>query len=121
LFGRGCDLIEANFTDVGTLTTIVGSSVTITGLAAQTGKYYHRGRVRYQGLEITVRDWAAATPTIFELVREPPAAWAGQTVDVIVGDDRTIETCRNRLNNEDRFVAIGFAIPVHNPMIENPG
>jgi len=120
VFGRGCDLVEADFTDSGTITSVDGKSITITGLSAQTGKYYHRGRVRYLGLDITVRDWDESDPTTFELVREPPDDWLGKTVDVIVGDDRTVETCRNRLNNEDRFTAIGYAIPAHNPMIENP-
>lgn len=119
-FERGCELDIADFTDSGTITDIDGKTITITGLGAQTGKYYHRGSVKYDGLEMMVRDWDASAPTIFEMGAEPPPSWLGKTVDVIAGDDRTIDTCRNRFGNENRFTAIGYGIPAHNPQIENP-
>jgi hypothetical protein len=127
LFGNGCDL--AVVSDGGTLTTIDATDnkkVTITGVSvtvpgATPGKTFHRGYVERDGLRVEIRDWSSGASTIFHLVRKPPAAWVGQTVTVYAGCDKTIETCRDRWDNEARFQGCGYAIPDYHPHFEAPG
>lgn len=119
LFGRGCGLTQVSH--VGTAASIDGKKLTITGLGAQTGKFYHRGFVSKLGLRIGIQNWDAADPTAFYLVRQPPATWVGNTVTVVPGCDKTIETCRARWNNESRFAGIGYAIPAYHPVFEDKG
>jgi hypothetical protein len=126
LFGNGCDLDAVS--DTGTLTaidaadnkkvTITGVSVTVPG--ATPGKTFHRGYVEKDGMRLEIRDWSSGASTTFFLERKPPAAWVGQTVTVVPGCDKSIETCRARWDNEERFQGCGYAIPDYHPHFESP-
>lgn len=128
LFGTGCDLTRASYVDTGTLTAIDGTDekkVTITGVSVSVpggtpGKTFHRGYVEKDGIRVPIRDWSSGAPTTFFLARRPPAAWVGATVTVVPGCDKTIETCRNRWDNETRFAGLGYAIPDYHPVHEAP-
>lgn len=110
-----CKVDAVALEDTGTLEAIDGKRVTITGVGAQTGKYWHRGFVTFEGLSIMVRDWDAATPTYFFLTQEPPASWLTSTVTIRPGCDKTIETCRARWANEANFGGAGYKLPSRNP------
>jgi hypothetical protein len=114
--GRGCFVTVP--TENGTLATITGKTVTITGLAGHADRYWHRGFVERQGLRLLIREWVNGTS--FELAKEPPADWATQTVKVYAGCDKTIETCRARWSNEINFGGFGYAIPAYHPVFESP-
>lgn len=120
--GRGCNLSPAGLAETGTLTakdSSDGMIVTITGLSAHTGRYWHRGYVEVDGLRIGIRDWEAGDATTFCLVVEPPARWVGVSVSVFPGCDKTLDTCRVRWNNEEHFCGLGFAMPAYHPVVED--
>lgn len=112
--GEGCGV--AVTTGVGVCAALNGSVATITGLGAQPDRFWHRGFVERDGLRIMIREWVSGTA--FALTRRPPASWVGQNVTVSAGCDKTIETCRNRWNNEANFGGAGYAMPDHNPNYE---
>lgn len=117
-----CQLSPAGLADSGTLTakdSSDGMIVTITGLGAQSGRYWHRGYVEVDGLRIGIRDWVDSDPTTFALVVEPPARWVGVAVTVFPGCDKSLDTCRNRWNNEEHFNGLGIAIPAYHPVVES--
>ena len=115
---KGCDLDIEPFTATGSIATINGAAITITGVTPKADRYWHRGYLQIDGLEIMIREWVQGTA--FELVKKPPADWLNQVVKLYPGDDRTIETCRSRFNNESRWSGPGYAMPSWNPTIESP-
>lgn len=104
----------------GIVVEIDGQQVTITGLPSHGNAWWHRGRVRYRGVEISIRKWKPALPEVFHLVDAMPPSWAGATILVLPGCDRKKTTCRDIMNNEKNFNGIGIAIPAYNPNFENP-
>ena len=119
---KGCDpagtaISLASLVESGTLTTISGSSVIITGLSAVRDRYWHRGYVEYEWLRITIRDWLSGTT--FQLTKRPPSTWSGKTVSVTPGCDKTKETCA-LWNNETHFGGAGLGMPSYHPSIETP-
>lgn len=122
LFGRGCGLVESSFRRTGTLSLIDGKVVTTAtpGITVAPAKYWHRGFIRFEGRIIAIRDWDLSDPTHLYLASQPPASWVGPTLTFVPGCDKTIETCRARYSNEEKFAGIGYAIPPYNPLLENP-
>ena len=84
--------------------------------------YYHRGTIENtaDGVRLTIRKWDLSDPTKFYLSSAAPSSWAGETLVIHGGCDKTIETCRDRWNNESQFSGYGYSIPPYNPVLENP-
>lgn len=114
--GRGCRIIINP--EVGLVTLITGSVVTITGLSAHVNSYWHRGYIWRNGIQVGIREWISGTS--FSLTRRIPSSWLNQQVTVFPGCDRTIEHCRTIWNNEKNFGGIGYAIVARNPLFEKP-
>lgn len=121
LFGPGCQLPSAGFSDSLTIDTIDGKVLTTTTSSARTGKFFHRGYIEYEGVRIGIRDWDDSDPDTFYLLKLPPASWVGKTATFWAGCDKTLTTCKDRFNWESYFGGMGYAIPAYNPLIENPG
>ncbi len=119
LFDNNCQVPSIFY--LGTLAAVgSGNTATVTGLAAQTGRYFERGYLERNGLRIGIREWQDTAATTFYLRQRVPADWVGQTVNVFPGCDKTIETCRSRWSNEQRFGGFGYAIPDYQPNYEAP-
>jgi hypothetical protein len=105
----------------GTLTVIDGRIVTITNISFSNPslKYFHRGYVTFGGLRIMIRDWSSSDPETFVLVRQPPASWLNVSVFVSSGCDKSVETCRERYDNEEQFNGPGYAMPGYLPIFES--
>lgn len=101
--------------EAGTLTTIVGRTVTITGLGAHADRYWHQGYVDFDDCRIKIRQWVSGTS--FILTDEPRPDWLGQVVTAAPGCNKSIEVCRT-WSNEEQFGGIGYPIPSYHPMIE---
>lgn len=108
------------------VSTIAGKRVSINPstldgatIIAEAAGYWHRGTARLDGLVIGVRKWSAGSAD-FELLREPPAAWAGQTITFRPGCDKTPATCTARFSNIAQFGGFGIAIPSYYPTQEIP-
>lgn len=88
-------------------------------ISSQADRFYHRGFVQRQGLNLGIREWRSASPLVFQLAKQAPDYWIGQTISVVVGCDKSIETCRTRFSNEENFAGAGFAMPAYNPNVED--
>lgn len=110
-----CKINAVALQETATMTSIDGKRITLSGLSAQTGKYWHRGFIRYNGLSIMIRDWDESAPTHFFLTQQPPTEWLSATVTVRPGCDKSKTTCINRWNNVVNFGGVGFATPSRNP------
>lgn len=130
LYDANCGVDAASYRDFGTVDAIDGNVVTISGLSAQTGRYFDRGWIKFERLSIPVMDWIDSAPTRFVLVRRPPAIWLGKTVECQAGCDKSLDTCKARFappggvpsgttGNESQFNGIGLAVPSYNPVIES--
>lgn len=121
---HNCQLSPALVSEVGTVATITGKVVQITGLSAHPGiendRYWEKGFVERDGLRILIRRYLQPASVQFHLVARPPADWLTQLVTVTPGCDKTIETCRARWNNEEHFGGFGYAIPNYQPLYETP-
>lgn len=82
------------------------------------GRWY-RGTVRRNGLGIPIRKIDNLLGR-FTLDYPPPADWDGESVTVLPGCDKTLETCRERWDNESEFMGIAYACPSHHPLYETP-
>ncbi len=118
IFGqRGCGIDTGPLKESGTIDSIDGKKVTVSGLTTTTtDRYWHRGFVERDGLKIGIREYT--TGNEFELIREPPSDWEAQVGIFTPGCDKYIETCRARWDNESNFGGSGYAIPNVHPIIE---
>lgn len=111
---------------VATLTSIDGTQVTV-ATSIQAGledRFYQRGFMRKDGLEIGIQIWrneSNGDKQVFFMNRRPPASWLTGQVDIFAGCDKTIETCRSRFNKEDRFNGRGYHMPAYHPNFEDGG
>lgn len=88
-------------------------------IAGKTTGYWRFGTATVAGLTLGIRAWEAGT-TDFELVREPPASWAGATVAIKPGCDKSAATCASRFSNLERFGGFGVKVPSFQPVLETP-
>lgn len=112
-----CGIMRAGVSHAGTVGSISGVLVTVTGLAVTTDDYYAYGSVEVDGLAIFVVSNAAG---VMRASREPPPEWVGAACVCVGGCDRSIERC-GFWSNTHRFNGIGIRIPDYHPMGENPG
>ena len=90
------------------------------GLADQR---WRGGLIRVNGATVQVRASAGAGGAgegLFDVVQKPDPAWVGMACVAQEGCDRTLTRCR-QLNNEGRRLALGIAIPDHNPTLTTKG
>lgn len=114
----------------GQIVAIDGQEVTVganAGLTSPTSpggnisRYWERGFLRKDGLQIGVRIWVSTDPTVFVLRRRPPDSWlfAGvSSIDFIPGCHKTIEDCRLVWDNEENFLGLGYAMLPYNALFE---
>lgn len=121
----GCTIDVASLGEAATVNSLNRNIVTITGLSAQSdGRYWRRGYVSRNGLDIQIREWDG--DVTFDLAEIPPVEWedaialGGASCTVYPGCDLLYSTCLDVWNNTDQFNGIGAATPDYNPIFENP-
>lgn len=93
-----------------------GEAAVVVGV---TDKRWHRGTFSKDGLVIGIRDFEIGNYT-FQLVKEPPPSWAGQSIYIKPGCDKSAGTCNTRFSRLERFGGIGIAIPNYHPILDAP-
>lgn len=112
---------KADERKLATLSSITGSVITVSGSVALGGsKSYRDGYIERENARVRIRAWQSGVPNTLYLNRQLPAEWIGQQVTLIPGCDHSKETCDGAWSNLEYFGGIGFAIPTHNPIIEQP-
>lgn len=114
LGARHCHIDLDDWRETGTVTDITGTVVTLTGLTTTTAGHWSRGYAQRGETRITIRDDGAGTIT---LDRPPPADWAGETLTLTPGCDKTEDTCRTKFDNIARFGGCGARMPLANPLL----
>lgn len=116
---KGCGVFLPPLQELATVIAIDRNTLTLQGLAT-TGvfQYWFRGYVEFGGLRLMVR--AYETGNQVSLSELPPADWLNKRVRLTPGCDKTIQTCRNRWNNEERMIPLGHKMPAYHPLIESP-
>lgn len=117
----GFDIVNAG--EAGSLTTINGVEVTITGLSTVDVGWWEKGFVEFSGVRVAIRSWDGADS--FVLSQLPPQVWVDLltlgplAVEVFPGCPGTVAACRRR-GRESNFRGLGLFMPYHHPMFERP-
>lgn len=113
LYGPGCDVDKAPFTDAVTFTTIAGRTITSTDFAAQDDDWYTNGWLELpDGQKRYVLSHVG--DTIILLSPFPASIISGQTGFAVAGCMRDEGTCFTKFNNLDNH--LGFPrVPGRNP------
>ena len=102
--------------EAATVGDVVGKQVQLIGLSAQADRYWDKGYVSRDGLNIRIRDWLDGDT--FELGRPPPSSWDGQSVTVFPGCDKTPGVCEVTWLNLEHFNGAGTQVAARNPVFE---
>lgn len=114
-----------NFLSV-VISSIDGTAVTMSTSISSglQDRFYQRGFLRYQGLEIGIQDWrneVEGDKQVFFMNRRPPSSWVGIQVSLFSGCDKSVETCTSRYNNRSNFNGRGYHMPAYHPNFEDGG
>lgn len=124
--GLGCDSgtfaggspLHSN-PSAATVATISGHKLTVTAdLTAPIQHLFRKGYVSFDGINIDIRDFdSLISLRDLYLTRQAPDYWVGQVIQIFPGCDKTIENCRDQVN-EANFGGIGYGMPAYNPALE---
>jgi len=106
-------------TEAHVIDSIDGFEVTLVDTPTLTTPFiFNNGYMEYEASRIKIR--YHQTGKVFVMSRAVPPYWLGKTVTVAIGCNKTLETCRDIHNNEERFLGTGYAMVDYNPLYENP-
>ncbi len=109
----GCRMILLE--ETVTCSVVAGNKVTISRPHVTSDDQYGRGKLRYAGMNFTIKKWESGS--VLTLVQPPPAAMAGQEVTLIQGCDKSWESCL-AYNNEINFLGCGYKMVPYSPLSE---
>jgi len=117
-----CKLSKTGKFHTYTIAEIDGKAIRTSTVPIQTGDYFFRGWVEYNGLRIEIQQWNGdgTEPDIFYLVRQVPASWLNKAVTFYKGCNKTVEDCINKHNNVSNFAGYGYAMMAYDPTLEDP-
>lgn len=114
LYGAGCGVLVASFTDTVVLDSVSGVTVVAAAFASRPNGWYRNGYFTDPGGEL--RMIVNHVGNTLTLISPYAALAAGQTVKATAGCDRLKPTCKTKFNNYDRF--FGFPdVPQTNPFV----
>lgn len=101
--------------ETGTVTTVSGFDVTVSGLTTTAiSRYWHRGSINVRGAELFIREYT--TGSTFTLQVAPPPSWVGEAARLTPGCDKTLGTCITRWDKEENFGGSGIKMPGYHPV-----
>lgn len=129
LYGEGCRVAESSHTFEFNITAVSTDGITLTvtdnGRAsteiAADASFFNGGTIRTgvegsQRMALSVTD--ASTPNTYEIVLMVPVSGleVGQGISLSAGCDHSVQTCRSRFNNVERYGGFPF-VPTLNPFV----
>lgn len=114
---KTCDVDLVPLRESPMITDIQGRTITVDALVNQSNRYWQGGYFRFEKLHAGIRSYTGGLT--FETFRGINPNMIGETIEMTPGCDKTIETCRTKFNNEERFGGFGYAIPAYTPIWEN--
>lgn len=100
----------------GTITSILGNAIGVSGIGAAPAGRYSRGYLEFQGLRMLVLNHD--TTSSMKLIEEPPPEWMGAAVSCIPGCDKSKAICISTFANIVNFGGMGYGIPRIHPIYE---
>ena len=95
---------------------IDGYSTTIVSAPAVVDWFFNKGYFELNGTSIKVKYWESGN--VFITSEAMPSSWLGQTITLVAGCDKRLETCRDIHNNEEHFSGWGYSMVDYNPQFE---
>ena len=113
LFDTHCEVIAANYSNIITITSVSGSTITASDFANKPDGYYTLGYVQYQGEYRFITNHVGSTLTMLTPFGEDVT---GKAIVAYAGCNKSAPVCVSKFNNIDNF--LGFAyIPSKNPSL----
>lgn len=112
-----CDIDLTALYETPEITAVDGRTVTVDALTTTTSRYWQGGWMRFEKMFVGIRSYTGGLT--FETFRPINPGMVGETITMAPGCDKTIDTCRSRFANENRFGGFGYAIPAYTPIWEN--
>lgn len=121
---------EVTYAVNGQIAAIDGQEVTVStngGLTSPTSpggnvaRFWERGFLQKDGLQIGTRIWVLTNPSVFVLRRRPPDSWllaGANSIKFVPGCHKSIEDCRSVWDNEENIQNPGYAMLEYNPLFE---
>ncbi len=114
LFGAGCGVVQANFTDQATLSGVSGANVTSGTFAARADGWYRGGKFYPpNGAPILITAHVGSTLTL----QRAPGLASGALVRATAGCDWLFTTCHSKFGNAINFVGWPWR-PGENPFTQ---
>lgn len=122
---RFCQVIISSFTHVLAITNIDGKVVTCSGVPDSLGDGFFRAGYLFVGsLRVRIHNWrdeVEGDKTKFFMQERVPTRWNGNSVTAVAGCDKSVETCRDKFDNEEHINPWGYAMPEYHPVYEDGG
>ena len=113
LYDTGCTVNRASFKYTGTVTGVVGNTVTVAGLLAAKGANWAVGGYIDNGSN-DFRMVVSQAGDVLTLLIPFETTPDGSTVDVYAGCNHTIDVCGSKFTNSDNYGGFPF-VPTYNP------
>lgn len=114
VFGdSGCRMIPLG--ETVTCSAVAGNKITISRPFVDSDQQYVRGKIQYAGMSFTIKKWESGY--LITLVQPPPESMAGESVTLIQGCDRSLESCLS-YDNETNFLGCGYKMVPYSPLSE---
>jgi hypothetical protein len=116
-----CQVDKAAFTFTGTIASIDGLVIEVPGAGAfaagfggVTATFFDGGILTAANLRVGLIDVGDITNDLYTLDERVPGLTVGMAVSLTAGDDRTPETCHDRFDKSERYMAFE-KMPLQNP------
>lgn len=113
LYDGGCKVVETLFRFDGTVSAVVGSTLTVPGLTAEVDGYYDGGFIFFPSINDYRLILSHVGDDITILLPFPTDA-VSATVQVFAGCDHTLPVCKTKFDNVINYMGFAF-VPSKNP------
>ncbi len=100
----------------GTVLSISRTVLTLTATPSGATLIYNNGYIEKDGLRVKIAHWESGA--VFSMSEIPPDSWVGESVEVFIGCDKTLSSCRVPHNNESEFFGLGFSMVDYDALFE---
>lgn len=116
VFGdSGCTFVPGE--EFITVLAVGLNTVQISRSYVTSDKFYHRGKIEYRGLKLTIKEWTSGDT--ITTVQSVPPAMEGALVKLIQGCDKSEERC-TEYSNTINFLGLGKHMVPYSPLSEAP-
>lgn len=115
-FGDKSCKIDLATLQLSTTCVSVAKNIITMASSAHAAGYWSRGFVTVDGLNLMIREHSDVSE--LRMIDNVPLTWAGLTLNLIPGCDKTKATCSTKFSNIANFGGFGIAIPKYHPVYE---